>query len=95
MICKHGGGDPNELTHDKHCHGDCTPDQVALTSGQDSAIRAGLHACVIGDVYDWSFYGQVPTVYNHNRQGYHQLIWPDGREEAWPRSAFVSVSGFS
>jgi hypothetical protein len=95
MVCKHGGGDPNVLTHDKHCHGDCTPEQVALTNGQDSAIRAGLHACVIGDVYDWSFYGQVPTVYNHNRQGYHQLIWPDGREEAWPRSAFVSVSGFS
>jgi hypothetical protein len=95
MVCKHGGGDPNDLTHDKHCHGDCTPERVALTSSQDSAIRAGLHACVIGDVYDWSFYGQVPTVYNHNRQGYHQLIWPDGREEAWPRSAFVSVSGFS
>lgn len=95
MVCKNGGGDPLDLIHSRHCfRDDCTDMQAALTDGRDSSLRAGLHACVIGDVYDWSFYGQVPTVYNHNRHGYHQLVWPDGKEEAWPRSAFVAISGF-
>ncbi len=96
MVCKNGGGDPLDLTHDRHCfRDDCTDAQVALTDGRDTPLRAGLHACVLGDVYDWAFYGRVPTVYNHDRHGYHTLLWPDGKEEAWPRSAFVSVSGFS
>ncbi|MEZ4641623.1 MAG: hypothetical protein R3E31_02600 [Chloroflexota bacterium] len=101
MVCKNGGPStssgqaPHDLTHSQHCYGDCTPEQIALTSGRDSAIRAGLHACVLGDVYNWSFYGQVPTVYSYEWHGHHTLLWPDGREEAWPRSAFVTVSGFS
>ncbi|MBK7180739.1 MAG: hypothetical protein IPH82_26770, partial [Chloroflexi bacterium] len=55
MVCKNGGGDPLDLSHSPHCfRDDCTDAQVALTDGRDSPLRAGLHACVIGDVYDWS-----------------------------------------
>ena len=95
MVCKNGGGDPLDLTHSLHCfRDDCTDAQVALTDGRDGPLRAELHACVIGDVYDWSFYGRVPTIYNHDRHGHHTLLWPGGREESWPRSAFVPVNGF-
>jgi hypothetical protein len=66
---------------------------VALTDGREGPLRAGLHACALGDVYDWAFYGRVPAAYNHDRQGWHTLLWPDGRAEEWPRRAFVPVTG--
>ena len=98
MVFKRGG-DPLALTHTGDCHrAECTPQQVALTDGQDGPLRAGLHACQIGDVYDWSFYGRVPAVYDHDRHGHYDLLWPaaDGdRQEAWPHTAFVPVSGCS
>jgi hypothetical protein len=87
------GADPLDLTHSSHCHRpDCTPDQAALTDGGGS-LRTGLHACAAGDLYDWSFYGRVPGGYDHNRHGYHELVWPDGRAESWPATAFLPVSG--
>ncbi len=93
MVCKSGDG-LLDLQHNRTCHReDCTPAQVALTDGREGPLRAGLHACALGDVYDWSFYGRVPAVYNHDRHGWHTLLWPDGREEGWPRSAFVPVTG--
>jgi len=46
-------------------------------------------------VYNWSFYGQAPTAYHHDRHGSHELLWPDGRKEGWPGTAFVPVTGFS
>jgi hypothetical protein len=89
-------GDPLDLVHSPHCHrSECTPDQIALTDGQDGPLRAGLHACALGDIYDWSFYGGVPTVYHSDRHGHHDLLWPDGRQELWPCTAFLPVTGFS
>ena len=95
MVFK-SGGDPLDLTHDPHCHRqDCTETQVALTDGKDSSVRAGLHACALGDVYDWSFYGRVPTAYKYDVHGHHDLVWPLGEKESWPKTAFVSVTGFA
>jgi hypothetical protein len=99
MVFKNSG-DPLDLSHDKHCHRqDCTPAQTALTDGQDGTLRPGLHACALGDVYHWSFYGGVPTGYHPDRHGYHTLYWPaasdkDGhRQETWPSTAFIPVTG--
>lgn len=95
-------GDPLDLTHDPHCYRqDCTNEQPALTDGQDGTLRPGLHACALGDVYDWSFYGRVPTGYNPDRHGHHALHWPDEahksslnkQQEAWPCTAFIPVTG--
>ncbi len=95
MIFKNSG-DPLDLTHDRHCHrSDCTDEQVALTEGQVGPLRAGLHACALGDVYDWSFYGRVPTSYHPDRHSSHTLVWPDGRQETWPQSSLVTVTGLS
>src|SRR5690606_25799818 len=81
-------GDPLDLTHDESCwRDDCTPKQLALT-GSDSALRPGLHACNVGTLYGWSLSGRVPTHYDYNRHGSATLLWPDGREEAWPETAF-------
>jgi hypothetical protein len=101
MVFKNSG-DPLELSHSRHCHrSDCTADQVALTDGRDGPLRAGLHACALGDVYDWSFYGRVPTVYNHQPGDDHELLWPGTspeqptgeRRETWPLPAVVPVNG--
>ncbi len=95
MVFK-SSGDPLDLTHDPHCHRqDCTDAQVALTDGQDGSVRPGLHACALGDVYDWSFYGRVPTGYEHDRHGHHDLVWPLGEKESWPKTAFVPVTGLA
>ena len=95
MVFK-SGGDPLDLTHDPHCHRqDCTETQVALTNGKDSSVRPGLHACALGDVYDWSFYGRVPTAYKYDTHGHHDLVWPLGEKESWPKTAFVPVTGFA
>ena len=111
MVFK-SGGDPFAMSHTAHCHRqDCSEAQTALTDGQDSPLRAGLHACTLGDVYDWSFYGHVPTVYQYERHGYYELLWPEvgcfdkrhtdpehsrgGHTEVWPGTAFVSVTGFT
>ncbi len=65
MVFKNSG-DPLDLTHHAHCHrSDCTDEQVALTDGLTGPLRAGLHACALGDVYDWAFMGlprQPPPV---------------------------------
>jgi hypothetical protein len=93
MVCKNGG-DLLDLTHDRYCHrDDCTAEQVALTGGQDGPLRAGLHACALGDVYDWSFYGHAPTLPRHEQQDCHITVWPDGRTDSWPQTALVTVSG--
>jgi hypothetical protein len=95
MVFKNSG-DPLTVRHDRYCHRtDCTPEQVARTDDADGPLRAGLHACALGDVYDWSFYGRTPTVYNETRHRTYSLVWPDGRQEIWPQRAFVPVSGLS
>jgi hypothetical protein len=95
MVFKNSG-DPLDLTHDRYCHReDCTAKQTSLTDGQDGTLRAGLHACALGDVYDWSFYGHAPTVYQPDSHGSHDLVWPDGRKELWPGTAFVPVTGLA
>ncbi|MCI0643450.1 MAG: hypothetical protein L0346_01010 [Chloroflexi bacterium] len=88
-------GDPVDLTHDEWCHRtDCTREQVALT-GDDSCLRPGLHACRIGTLYEWSFYGHAPAQQNHNRRETLTVCWPDGRRESWPDTALVRTSGLS
>lgn len=95
MVCKNGG-DLLAVRHTPDCHrDDCQPGNPALTDGQEGPLRAGLHACALGDVYDWSFYGHPPTVYDTHQHGSYQLCWPDGRSESWPASAFVRVSGLT
>ncbi|MBK9056069.1 MAG: hypothetical protein IPL78_35780, partial [Chloroflexi bacterium] len=95
MVFKNSG-DPLDLTHHTHCHrSDCTDEQVALTDGLTGPLRAGLHACALGDVYDWSFYGFAPTTPTRDRRSSQPLIWPDGRREMWPETTLVSVTGFS
>ncbi|MBK9054684.1 MAG: hypothetical protein IPL78_28390 [Chloroflexi bacterium] len=95
MVFKNSG-DPLDLTHHTHCHrSDCTDEQVALTDGLTGPLRAGLHACALGDVYDWSFYGFAPTTPTRDRRSSQPLIWPDGRREMWPETTRVSVTGFS
>jgi hypothetical protein len=88
-------GNPLELTHNRHCHrDDCTPAKIALADGKDSPLRAGLHACPIGDVYDWSFYGHVPTFARRSTERQHELVWPDKRpSQSWPASASVRATG--
>ncbi|MBP8000064.1 MAG: hypothetical protein KA314_14790 [Chloroflexi bacterium] len=94
MVFKNSG-DPLDL-NDRYCHrSDCTDEQVALTDGLTGPLRAGLHACALGDVYDWSFYGFAPTTPTRDRRSFHTLIWPDGRREMWPETTRVSVSGFN
>ncbi len=89
------GGDPLNLMHNEHCwRDDCTPEQVALT-GPDSALRPGLHACRVGTLYGWSLNGRVPTHDNDNRHDSTTILWPDGREESWPETAFVRASYLS
>lgn len=88
-------GDLLDLTHEDHCwRDDCTPGQLALT-GTDSALRPGLHACNVGTLYEWSLGGRVPAHYDYNRHGYQTLQWPDGREEAWPETAFLRTSSLT
>ena len=94
MVFKNSG-DPLALRREGYCYrDDCADEQLALTDGQDGPLRAGLHACAIGDVYDWSFYGRAPSHYQSDRHGSYSLLWPDGREaDSWPQTAFLSVSG--
>lgn len=88
-------GDLLELTHNEHCwRDDCMPEQVAST-GPDSALRPGLHACQVGTLYGWSLGGRVPVHYDHNRHGYQTLYWPDGRKDSWPETAFVRTSNLT
>jgi len=95
MVFKNSG-DPLDLTHHAHCHRpDCTDEQVALTDGLTEPLRAGLHACALGDVYDWSFYGFAPTTPTRDRRSSEPLIWPDGRRERWPETSEVAITGFS
>lgn len=85
-------GDPSDFTHGNACwRDDCMPEQLALT-GPDSALRPGLHACNVGTLYGWSLSGRVPAHYDYNRHGNATLLWPDGREESWPETAFVRTS---
>jgi hypothetical protein len=92
LVCKNSA-DPLDLSHADYCYRpDCTPDQAALTDGSGS-LRAGLHACAPGDLYDWSLSGWVPTGYEPNGYGSYDLIWPDGRTESWPATAFLPASG--
>ncbi|MCC6607913.1 MAG: hypothetical protein IT327_32205 [Anaerolineae bacterium] len=88
-------GNPLELTHSRHCHrDDCTPAKIALTDGKDTPLRAGLHACAIGDVYDWMFYGHVPTFANRSTERPHELHWPDKRpSQFWPAIATAHSTG--
>jgi hypothetical protein len=37
----------------------------------------------------------VPTVYEHDTHGHHDLVWPLGEKESWPKTAFVPVTGFA
>ncbi len=95
MVFKNSG-DPLDLAHHAHCHrSDCTDEQVALTDGLTGPLRAGLHACALGDVYDWAFYGLAPTTPTRDRRSSQPLIWPDGRREMWPETTEVAVTGFS
>ena len=67
---------------------------MALT-GSDSALRPGLHACHVGTLYDWNLGGRVPSHYDHHLHGSVTLIWPDGREEVWPGTAFVRTGNLT
>lgn len=49
----------------------------------------------MGTLYGWSLSGRVPAHYGYNRHGSATLLWPDGREEAWPETAFVRTSQLS
>jgi ribosomal protein S27AE len=92
MLVLKDSGDPLDFTHSDHCwRDDCAPDPVALT-GPDSALRPGLHACNAGTLYGWSLSGRVPARYDYKQHGSVSLLWPDGREEAWPGTAFVRAS---
>lgn len=95
MVCKNGGDLLNVTHRANACYGECTPEKVAVTLGEDGTIRTGLHACALGDVYDWSFYGSTPNVYAYNRHGNHEVVWPGKDNESWPKTAFVPVSGLS
>ncbi|MCI0580177.1 MAG: hypothetical protein L0332_18005 [Chloroflexi bacterium] len=87
-------GDPLDLTHDEWRHrDDCTPEHVALT-GDDACLRPRLHACRIGTLYEWSFYGHVPAQPRNRRESL-TVCWPAGRRESWPDTALVKPSGLS
>jgi hypothetical protein len=74
-------GDPLDLAHSRHCYWDhCTGDQVALTGAGDS-LRPGLHACKVGDVYNWSFCGHASAQHSRRRHDYTPLTWPEGCSE--------------
>jgi hypothetical protein len=93
MVCKNGG-DLLDLTHSDQCHRpDCSAEQLALTKAEPGPLRGGLHACALGDVYDWSFYGCAPTHPREAGTELHTVVWPDGRTDSWPDTAYVTVSG--
>ncbi|MCQ3972412.1 MAG: hypothetical protein DPW09_03075 [Anaerolineae bacterium] len=83
--------DPREMSHPNGTWAEqpgCTPEQPRLT-GDDLGLRPGLHACNIGDWYDWSLSGWAPThvEYDHT----DSTIWQiDG--ELWPGCAYVLIS---
>ncbi|MFQ5614218.1 MAG: hypothetical protein ACE5H9_19015 [Anaerolineae bacterium] len=67
LVLKAGGGDPLDLNHqpEGRCRwaaqqGLCRTDAPYLTD-EGSSLRSGLHRCAIGDLYDWSLNGRVPT----------------------------------
>jgi hypothetical protein len=46
----------------------------------------------VGTLYGWGLSGRVPARYDYSRHGSTTLLWPDGREESWPETAFVRTS---
>lgn len=80
-------GDPRDLRHSpRDCSDGCRPDALRLTDGH-TGLRAGLHACKIGDLYDYDLYGTPPT-----REEMQRLHWGGGWEiegERWPMCASV------
>jgi hypothetical protein len=76
-----GGGDPRELCHDprKWCRDDCRPEAVCLTDGT-TGLRAGLHACRVGTLYDWDLYGTPPAPRDMEQGSTYEIAgarWPD------------------
>jgi len=74
-------GDPRDMRREA-CTSECRSGSMLLTDGS-SGLRAGLHQCQIGTLYDWRrIYGRVPTP-EDLRQDWKWEI--DG--QAWPAAA--------
>jgi len=87
MVCKNGG-DLLDLAHSDQCHrADCTAEPVALTIAESGPLHGGLHACALGDGYDWSFYGCVPTRPREARTELHTVVWPTSTAPLSPSAA--------
>ena len=63
----------------------CGPDRTALTDGTNG-LRAGLHACAVGTLYDWRLVGQAPEGWPPA-----EASWKVGPDH-WPRTASLRVS---
>jgi hypothetical protein len=96
MVYK-SGGDPFSQTYDPNQwhHDTCRPDRLSLTDETDTTLRPGLHTCELGDVYDWAFYGDVPTRFDARRHGSYELVGLDGTTEYWPQTAVLAVTNLS
>ncbi len=69
--------DPRDLRQEG-CRNDCKPGSPHLTDGS-SGLRAGLHACQIGTLYDWHIYGEAPgseDLQEDERWEINGLLWP-------------------
>ncbi len=73
--------DPRDMSQED-CAGDCRAGHVLLTDGS-TGLRAGLHLCKVGTLYDWrQIYGEVPAP--EDLEG--SMAWEiDGQR--WPFSA--------
>jgi hypothetical protein len=86
MVLKNSGN-PRDMSYDAGgvCgwRDDCRPDAIGLTDGGDATLRPGLHACRVGDVYEWSLAGRIPSP---GELGLHTPGWQiEG--QSWPWSA--------
>ncbi|GIK40475.1 MAG: hypothetical protein BroJett011_43080 [Chloroflexota bacterium] len=94
MVFKNSS-DPYDLSHTDWKwakQAGCTPDKLKLTDETHPSLRPGLHACKLGDIYDWKFDGVAPTVLENSNSSSYSWGWKvEG--EWWPACAYVPVSG--
>jgi hypothetical protein len=81
-------GDLLDLRPGASCPDDCRRGSVRLTDGS-SGLRAGLHACHVGTLYDWRLVGRTPADPDDDR-----FQWEVGGVR-WPESAIVHTNGFT
>jgi hypothetical protein len=90
----HWAADPCRPTYDADVCAwveDCSPGALKLTGEHHPLVRAGLHACTLGELAGWYLKGYAPGITDVESDRTFDPVTVD--RESWPQCATFPISG--